>query len=82
MKRDQALLTEYNKILETQLEEGIIEPVPATEVSSQEEVHYLPHHGVVRRDKETTKLRIVFDASARTERNHYTLNDKGQILHL
>ena len=29
-------------------------------------VHYLPHHGVVRQDKTTSKLRIVYDASART----------------
>ena len=29
-------------------------------------LHYLPHHGVIREDKATTKLRIVYDASART----------------
>ena len=30
-------------------------------------VHYIPHHAVIRRDKETIKMRIVFDASSKTE---------------
>ena len=44
-------------------------------MNSQEEVYYLPHHGVVRTDKDTTKLRIVLDASARAGPHHYSLNE-------
>ena len=30
-------------------------------------VHYIPHHGVIRRDKLTTKLTVVYDASAKSD---------------
>ena len=38
------------------------------------DAHFLPHHGVVREDKDTTKLRIVFDRSAKVEISHHSLN--------
>ena len=43
---------------------GIIETVP--EQGKKGETHYLVYHPVIRKDKDTTKLRIVFDASAKT----------------
>ena len=36
------------------------------------EDHFLPHHGVLREDKDTTKLCIVFDGSAQYK---YSLNN-------
>ena len=46
------------------------------------EVMYLPHRGVVKEDKSSTKLRVVFDASAKLT-GELSLNDvlyKGPCL--
>ncbi|VDM92975.1 unnamed protein product [Onchocerca ochengi] len=49
-----------------QLRLGIIEEVyPKDEIGV---IHYLPHHEVLTLDKATTKLRIVYDASAHLKR--------------
>ena len=60
------LLSDYNKIFQDYLKDGIIEKVDDSEtITKPGGVHYLPHRPVVRQDKETTKVRAVFDASAR-----------------
>ena len=69
-----SLLMEYDKIFQTKLQTGIIEPVPQLELSSIN-AYFLPHHGVVWEDKDTTKLRIVFDGSAKSEKQHHSIND-------
>ena len=38
-------------------------------------IHYLPHHGVVRHGKQTTKLRVVYNGSAKTKMDPLSLND-------
>ena len=53
--------------MQEQLSNGIIEMVSGEEPLSGERIHYLPHHAVVRSDKQTTKLRVVYDASAKSE---------------
>jgi len=40
--------------------------MPDCKTKREGEVHYLPHHAVIRQDKETTKLRVVYNASARS----------------
>lgn len=67
------MLLEYDKIIKDQLRQGIVERVEG--LSNQGNFHYLPHHGVVRQDSETTKLRVVYDGSARAIGDDYSLND-------
>ena len=68
------LLKEYDRVIKDQLDKGIIERVDQSgKVQPCHQIHYLPHHCVVREDKSTTKLRIVYNASAKE--NRPALND-------
>ena len=66
-------LKEYDNIIRTQESRGQIERVDMKE-NPFTVCHYLPHRGVVREDRETTKMRIVFDASAK-RKGHPSLNE-------
>lgn len=61
MRQEPEVLAEYDKILREQITKRIVERVESGDVG---EVHYSPHHAVIRRDKQTTKVRIVYDASS------------------
>nr|XP_047142821.1 uncharacterized protein LOC124817075 [Hydra vulgaris] len=78
LKKNLNLLQQYNEIIRQQEHEGIIERIPDFPPLVGQ-VHYLPHHAVIKEEKSTTKLRIVFDASS----NSPSLNDcleKGPCL--
>ena len=64
LKQDTVLLKMHNDIFLNQMKLGIIEP--ANENVSPGKFHYIPHHPVVGEDKNTSKVRIVFDASAKS----------------
>jgi len=57
------------------LKKEFIEPVEQGVNSGVGKVYYIPRHEVIRVDKETTKLRVVYDASARAGKNSPSLND-------
>ena len=65
LKQDPSLLKDYHTVISEQIAKGIVEVVDDPSMGSNR-IHYLPHHAVVRQDKMTTKLRVVYDASART----------------
>lgn len=67
LRADPKIAKEYNRVFLEQLERGIIERVDPNESTEVGKVFYLPHKHVVREDKDTTKLRVVFDASAKRE---------------
>jgi hypothetical protein len=57
----------YQDIINKYVEDGIAEEVPANEIKPVDNrpVFYLPHHAVIREDRQKTKTRVVFDASAK-----------------
>ena len=68
------LKQEYNQVFDNYLKDGIIEKVSDDDYVVLEKSHYLPHRSVARCDKETTKTRLVFDASAKNG-NEPSFND-------
>ena len=73
LKKDPKVFEECDSIIKDQLEKGIIEPVDVTKPLKVGEVHYLPSQIVARQDALSTKIRIVFDASSKS--NGICLND-------
>ena len=66
------MLADYDAIIREQVEQGVVEKAPNEAVGKE---FYLPHRAVVRENAETTKTRIVYDASARERDNTPSLND-------
>ena len=67
LRHDPEVLREYDCVIKEQLHRGIVEVVEKPSEGEAGRVHYIPHHAVIRRDKLTTKLRVVFDASSKSD---------------
>ena len=57
-------LSQYDNVIKEQLDSGIVEVVNG-EPKPLGTVHYIPHREVIREERETTKLRIVYHASSK-----------------
>jgi hypothetical protein len=66
------LIAAYNEVIENQVKENIVERAPV-QASGQE--FYIPHKPVVREATSSTKLRVVYDASARASPDSPSLNE-------
>ena len=73
LKQNPPIAQKYNDVIQEQIRMRMVELVDERQDSAGQITHYLPHHAVIRDDKTTTKLRIVFDASAKA--NGPSLNE-------
>ncbi|GBM16759.1 hypothetical protein AVEN_9356-1 [Araneus ventricosus] len=81
-KCDHELFCEYKDVINDYVREGIVERTSCDSLSNSQGF-YLPHHAMVRSNKTTSRLRIVFDGSAH-EDGHSSLNQSlytGPNLH-
>ena len=74
LKRNPEFLIKYHNIIKEQLQMSIIEEVKAEpDDKFSENVHCLPHHTVLLRHRDTTKVRVVYDGSAKSPGSKYSL---------
>ncbi|GFY41799.1 integrase catalytic domain-containing protein [Trichonephila inaurata madagascariensis] len=81
-KCDRELFCEYKDVIDDYVREGIVERTSCDSLSDSQGF-YLPHHAVIRSDKTTTRIRIIFDGSAH-EDGYLSLNQSlytGPNLH-
>ncbi|XP_022814033.1 uncharacterized protein LOC111347879 [Spodoptera litura] len=75
--KDTQLKEKYADVMKEYLQLGHMRELTKSEEQNEHAV-YLPHHAVVRNDKDTTKVRVVFDAFCKGN-NGLSLNDDLMI---
>ncbi|XP_055522546.1 uncharacterized protein LOC129716732 [Wyeomyia smithii] len=73
LQRDPDLKAEYHKFMREYLDLGHMKPVKPRS-SDDTDCYYLPHHPVFKDSSTTTKVRVVFDGSAKTSTG-FSLNE-------
>lgn len=72
LNKNPDLKLQYGEIFEEYLRLGFIERVPPSDL--KEPAYYMPHHCVVREEATSTKVRVVFNASSKSQ-SGLSLND-------
>lgn len=72
LEREPGMIDKYDQVIQEQLAQGIVERVVE---EPKERICYIPHKPVLRESAATTKLRIVFDASAKPSEGGPSLNE-------
>eukprot|EP00794_Sanderia_malayensis_P017215 gene17215-biopygen14817 len=71
LEKQPELLQTYHTIIQDQQRQEVVEVTPETPEAPQ---HYIPHKPVVREHVQSTKVRIVYDASAKADSESPSLN--------
>ncbi|XP_045541516.1 uncharacterized protein LOC123723018 [Papilio machaon] len=74
LSKNSELKSQYTSVINDYLSQGHMEEITNEIEKNKIGAVYLPHHGVIRENKSTTKLRVVFDASAKGS-DGVSLND-------
>ena len=56
LRQNPEIMREYDLVIRDQINKGIVEVVSKPDQLDGDKLHYLPHHAVVRQDKETKNL--------------------------
>lgn len=67
LKKNEEMLCRYDQAISEYMTLGVAEEVQESEEPLTTLCYYMPHHAVIREDRATTKVRVVFDASSHTQ---------------
>ena len=67
------LLVAYDEVIQKHKRDRIVEPAP--EKPTGDRITYIPHQAVIRENTQITKLKIVYDTSAKPTKGSKSMND-------
>ena len=73
LKENLETMTKYNDIVKDQVKMDIIQKIYHNTVKVEIK-HYIPHYGVIKSNSCTTKLKVVYDASAKARKTNLSFN--------